>query len=167
MQENEFTPHEAPVYGLHPNVRRVWTFEAILSGGFMIVLAAMLEWFLLLPQAWWPFRFGVVSAASFLLFLALPLWLVGRQYERWRYSLRSEDVVVEYGVVWRTRRSIPRLRVQHVDVNSGPVDRMLGLVHLSMYTAGSMGAAQTIPGLTPQDAEALREELLRTEAPRG
>jgi hypothetical protein len=68
--------------------------------------------------------------------------------------------VAGYGVVWRVSRSIPRVRVQHVDIRSGPVDRALGLVEVSLHVAGSAGPVLTIPGLEPADAEALRELLL-------
>ena len=61
------------------------------------------------------------------------------------------------------RRCSPRLRIQHVDIESGPIDRAFGMVKLTLYTAGTNAAVGTIPGLLPQDAEALRETLLQTE----
>jgi hypothetical protein len=52
--------------------------------------------------------------------------------------------------------------VQHVDVTSGPIDRALGLVHVSLHVAGSAGPVLAIPGLSPADAETLREALLES-----
>jgi membrane protein YdbS with pleckstrin-like domain len=49
-----------------------------------------------------------------------------------------------------------------VDVTSGPIDRALGLVHVSLHVAGSAGAVLTIPGLAPAEAETLREALLES-----
>ena len=68
--------------------------------------------------------------------------------------------MARYGVVWQVSRSIPRVRVQHVDVRSGPIDRALGLVEVSLHVAGSAGSVLTIPGLAPAEAETLREALL-------
>ena len=81
-------------------------------------------------------------------------------YDSWRWALRADDVVARYGVVFRVTRSIPRVRVQHVDVTSGPIDRALGFVQVSLHVAGSAGAVLTIPGLAPAEAETLREALL-------
>jgi membrane protein YdbS with pleckstrin-like domain len=92
--------------------------------------------------------------------LILGLWHARLLYASWRWALRDDDVFARYGVVWRVTRSIPRVRVQHVDVTSGPIDRALGIVHVSLHVAGSVGAVLTIPGLAPAEAEALRGALL-------
>ena len=47
-----------------------------------------------------------------------------------------------------------------MDVSSGPIDRALGLVEVSLHVAGSAGPVLTIPGLAPAEAESLREALL-------
>jgi membrane protein YdbS with pleckstrin-like domain len=55
--------------------------------------------------------------------------------------------------------SVPFVRVQHVDTQRGPVERLAGLASVVVYTAGSRGADVTIPGLRPERAEQLREQL--------
>ena len=92
--------------------------------------------------------------------LVLGLLHARRLYASWRWALREDDVLARYGVVFRVARSIPRVRVQHVDVHSGPIDRALGLVEVSLHVAGSAGPVLTIPGLAPAEAEALREALV-------
>jgi len=106
----------------------------------------------------WPPQLGaiVVFAAA----LALGLLHARRLYASWRWALREDDVLARYGVVFRVARSIPRVRVQHVDVHSGPIDRALGLVEVSLHVAGSAGPVLTIPGLAPAEAEALRGALI-------
>jgi membrane protein YdbS with pleckstrin-like domain len=92
--------------------------------------------------------------------LILGLWHARLLFASWQWALRDDDVLASYGVVWRVTRSIPRVRVQHVDVTSGPIDRALGLVHVSLHVAGSAGAVLAIPGLAPAEAKTLREALL-------
>lgn len=147
------------MHALHPGVQKVWRVSGVISA---VVTAALFVApdIILSRELNSPLPPGVVSAVLFVLLLVWYQALVGAQYRRWRYAVRRDDVLVQYGVVWRMRRCIPRVRVQHVDISSGPIDRMLGLVHIALFTAGNMGAVATIPGLTPQQAEAMRDELL-------
>jgi membrane protein YdbS with pleckstrin-like domain len=62
-------------------------------------------------------------------------------------------------VITHVRTVVPFVRVQHVDTQRGPVERALGLASVVVYTAGSRQADVTIPGLTPERADALQERL--------
>ena len=73
--------------------------------------------------------------------------------------------MIERGVLWRARSVIPRVRIQHVDTRTSPLQRWLGLASLVIYTAGTRGADAEIPGLAAEDAERLREELAQLEEP--
>ena len=107
-----------------------------------------------------PLPLGTIVTGA-LLVLALPAFVFPvLGYRRWGYAIRSHDVLVESGVVFRRRRSLPRSKVQHVDIQSGPVSRALGLVEVHLHTAGSLGPVATIPGLTPDAAEELRRSLV-------
>jgi uncharacterized protein len=165
MPEFDLAPSETVERSLHPNVRTVWRIGSAGNALFLTFLFLFADLFWLRPAPWWPLPFPVATLVFWVVSTGGLVWIAGLQFDRWRYSLRDEDVLVRFGVLWRTRRSVPRLRVQHVDISSGPVDRWFGLVQLGLYTAGSMGAAATIPGLTPEEAETLREALLATEAP--
>jgi membrane protein YdbS with pleckstrin-like domain/uncharacterized damage-inducible protein DinB len=145
---------------LDPRIQNAWRIEhaiwtVILTGG-----AATLETLLLPRWSWWPFVPWVLSLAVFGLFLLTTLFWPGLAWRRWSYTIRAHDVLLAYGVLWRVRRSVPRPRIQHVDVRSGPIDRAFGLVKCTLYTAGTGEADATIPGLEPEDAEAIRERLI-------
>jgi uncharacterized protein len=159
----EETPVEPPrERGLHPAVQVGWALRSVVNavvlGGLSAVLASALAG-RLLPVPGRPFLVALAVTAA-----ALPagLWHARRLFTSWSWALREDDVVASWGVVFRVRRSIPRSRVQHVDLASGPVDRALGLVHVSLHVAGAMGPVLDIPGVAPAEAEALREALLRS-----
>jgi len=80
-------------------------------------------------------------------------------YRSWQYEVREDALYLERGVITHVKTVVPFVRVQHIDTSRGPVDRLLGLSSLVVYTAGSRGADVTIPGLTPEDAEDLQERL--------
>jgi len=77
----------------------------------------------------------------------------------WRFDLQDDALFLLRGVVTRTDTSVPYVRVQHVDTTRGPVERAIGLASVVVYTAGTRGADITIPGLRPERATELREQL--------
>jgi membrane protein YdbS with pleckstrin-like domain len=143
--------------GVHPAVQIGWMFNRVLNAVLLATLAILAEASL---ARWASVRPLLLGLFVFVVVLALGLGHARLLFQSWRWALRHDDVVARYGVVWRVSRSIPRVRVQHVDVSSGPVDRALGLVEVSLHVAGSAGPVLTIPGLAPDEAETLREALL-------
>ncbi|MFW5918306.1 MAG: PH domain-containing protein [Haloferacaceae archaeon] len=81
------------------------------------------------------------------------------RYRSWRYEVREDALYLERGVLTHVKTVVPFVRVQHIDTSRGPVDRVIDLSSLVVYTAGSRGADVTIPGLTPADAEDLQDRL--------
>ena len=146
-----------PEHGVHPAVQIGWMVRAVFNAFFLGTMAFLAEASL---ARWLPLWPPLLALTVFVTVLGLGLWHARRLFLSWRWALRSDDVVARYGVVWRVSRSIPRVRVQHVDISSGPVDRALGLVEVSLHVAGSAGPVLTIPGLAPAEGEALREALL-------
>jgi membrane protein YdbS with pleckstrin-like domain len=150
---------------LHPAIRKVWCISTLIGG---LVIAAGLgvpEYFITRRLDSWPIPFPIIGPALGLLNTVIGVILAGRQYDAWTYALREHDLVLNYGVFWRTRRCVARDRVQHLDVNSGPLDRRFGLVQVSIYAAGALGGIGSIPGMTPEAAESLRAALLERAAP--
>jgi hypothetical protein len=162
-------PEEVTMQALHPNVVKAWRISRLVWAPIVGVFFGVQEWVILrelrdkliLPPT------GVITGSVVLLLLILAIVLPGLQYKRWRYAIRSDDVLINYGLVWRVRRCIPRLRIQHVDITSGPFQRMLGIVSLNLYTAGVMGAVGQIPGITAPQAERIREQLIGTTFEHG
>ncbi|WP_280536266.1 PH domain-containing protein [Halopenitus sp. POP-27] len=120
-----------------------------LLAGFAAVIGRFLE------TPWWtPAVVGVLAVA-----VSVPYALV--RYRRWSYAIREDALYLDRGVITRVRTVVPLVRIQHVDSRRGPVERATGLASCVVYTAGSRGADVRIPGLTPEDADDLRETLKR------
>jgi membrane protein YdbS with pleckstrin-like domain len=141
--------------GLHPGVQIGWLVGRVANALVLGTMTAVAE-VSLAPRLPWPAP--LLAALVFTLVLALGLLHARQLFLGWRWALRTDDVVGRFGVVFHVTRSIPRVRVQHVDVVSGPV--ALGLVEVSLHVAGSAGPVLTIPGLRPDEAEDLRVALL-------
>ena len=52
---------------------------------------------------------------------------------------------------------VPFGRIQHIDVDQGPIDRRYGLATLTVHTAGNHNSTVALPGLAHADALAMRE----------
>lgn len=76
------------------------------------------------------------------------------------YGVREHDLTYYSGVFWRQQSVQPLARVQHVEVNRGPIEKRAGLASVKMFSAGSGSATFTIPGLPLAVAEDLREHAL-------
>ncbi|MEU6662652.1 PH domain-containing protein [Streptomyces sp. NPDC046821] len=108
---------------------------------------------------------GVFAGGTWAAFALLPLatlawgWaMLGRNWRSWRYAERADDLLISRGVLWREETVVPYGRMQLVEVTSGPLERKFGLASLQLHTAAAATDA-TIPGLTPPEAERLRDRL--------
>ncbi len=159
---------EVTMQPLHPNVVKAWRISRLIWAPIAGAFFGLQEFALMtgLKKAH-PLPPYVVTGSLVVLLIVLAFILPSMQYKRWRYAIRKDDVLINYGLVWRVRRCIPRLRIQHVDISSGPFQRTLGIVSLNLYTAGVMGAVGNIPGITAPQAERIREQLIGTTVEHG
>lgn len=81
------------------------------------------------------------------------------RFRRWRFEIQDDALLLVRGVVTQVDTSVPYVRVQHTDTQRGPVERLVGLSSVVVYTAGTRGADIRIPGLRPERATELRERL--------
>jgi uncharacterized protein len=146
---------------LEPRVVTYWW----LTGLFSTALLAGMAWGLLLfagdhqwPQLrWWRIgAFGLVGLQFAWSLCSPPL-----AYARWRYRVGTDLLLMRYGIFFHEERLVPVRRMQHVDLTRGPIERLFGLATLVVFTAGNEGSAFRVPGLSVNEAQALRDRILR------
>jgi membrane protein YdbS with pleckstrin-like domain len=93
------------------------------------------------------------------LLLLVAVAYVQALYRSWGYRLDDDALELRHGVLTKVDTAVPYVRIQHVDTQRGPLDRLLGLSRVVVYTAGSRGADVTVPGLKPDQARDLRNGL--------
>lgn len=138
-----------PSKALHRRVLRLWWT----TWGVLVVIGAAVASLLVSwsPAATSAYIIGVVPAI--VLAVALPYL----RYRRWRYEIRERDLFLSRGSLFFVLTLIPFDRIQYVETHQGPLDLAFGLMQLVVYTAA--GRAARIPGLAPEEAGSLREEL--------
>ena len=146
---------------LQPAVVSYWRLSGAISAIVVFVVFAVYG----LPMlfVWRPLGIGVLVTGA-VVALARLAWSLASSRLRYRslaYAVHDGLVRLRYGVLVRTEKVIPIERMQHIDIDHGPVERWFGLMSLSVFTAGGRRATFRLPGLSPARAEELRAQLLR------
>lgn len=94
------------------------------------------------------------------LLIGLLRWRAGTQWRNTRWRLDEDGLRVRRGRFWRHEVLVPRTRVQHLDVERGPIERRYGLATLIVHTAGTRLNALRQPGFDESTAAALRDALV-------
>jgi len=76
------------------------------------------------------------------------------------YAIREHDFSYRSGVIFQSVVSQPILRIQHVELKHGPIDRHFGLASLEIFSAGGAMHTFAIPGLPEKKAREIRSYVL-------
>lgn len=85
-------------------------------------------------------------------------------FKKKKYALREKDVVYQTGLLWRKLTVLPFNRIQHAEVEQGPIERLFELSKLKIYTAGGASSDLNIGGISPERAQAMKFYILRQTA---
>jgi hypothetical protein len=107
--------------------------------------------------AWWHLGMALGALA---LCLALAQWRATLAFRSTRWRLDGDGLRVRRGRFWRSEVLVPRARVQHLDIERGPIERRYGLATLVVHTAGTRLSAVRQPGFDEDSANQLRDALV-------
>ena len=148
MQEVEFHP-------LQPNYRKVQIIRASLMGllaGVVLGIAwLVIPGFLLIK---------ILGTVVVLVWIFLNIIFINKRFAIKGYALRDHDIMYRSGWLFRSVTVIPFNRVQHTEIGQGPVERYFNLTELTLSTAGGQLADLSIAGLTPDDAQRIRDFIV-------
>ena len=102
--------------------------------------------------------FGWIAAAAVVVITVVALIIAPRRARSIGYRLRDDDLLFRRGIMFQRFVSVPYGRMQLIDINRGPVGRMLGLADLKFVTAAAStgvvdpGAARTGGGRAARPA---------------
>jgi membrane protein YdbS with pleckstrin-like domain len=142
---------------LHPNYKLLMRLGALFAGLFILVLGIVADG--AMQAAEFAVPFGIVSGIALLLALFIIIRVPNRRYHTRGYQVSSDRLRVVRGYLWRSDTIVPFGRVQHIDVDQGPIERALGIATMTLHTAGSHNASIRLPGLGHELAIAMREEI--------
>jgi membrane protein YdbS with pleckstrin-like domain len=137
---------------LHPNHVKVTRIVALLCALPFVVGSIVLEVLQILP-------FGIFVVPVFLVAAFIVLRVPLRRYHARGFDMGEDRLRVVRGILFNSDTVVPFGRVQHIDVNQGPLQRAYGIATLTLHTAGSHNASVHLPGLANEDALEMRESI--------
>jgi membrane protein YdbS with pleckstrin-like domain len=111
-----------------------------------------------LDLPWW--QGLALMGVLWLLIGALGAFIAYRRWKSTAWKLDDTGLHFRRGRMWRKEVLVPRSRVQHLDIERGPIERQYTLATLIVHTAGTRQHALRIAGLADADAVALRDALV-------
>lgn len=139
----------------HQISRRYVAVQLISTAAFLaLVIAVALVLWLVLEQTWVWIPASIVAVITLWTLVILP-----RQARSYGYQLRADDLVFRRGILWQRMVAVPYGRMQLIDITHGPLDRGFRIAQLKLVTAAA-ATGVTIPGLSQQAAEQLRDTLI-------
>lgn len=150
-------PDEPGWQMLAPAARTVRAMTGAIAGSILAVPAAAV----LVTAVGGGLFWGLLTVPSAVVVGALlGVWAGQARWRRTRWKLDHIGLHVRRGLIWHTEVLVPRSRVQHLDVERGPLERHFGLATLVVHTAGTQTHALRQSGFEHPDATALRDALI-------
>lgn len=155
-----------PKEQLDESITFYWRISRLFRTAFVFMPFSIAVFFIALSIS----TFWIALSVSILLVLHRLLYtLIWPSFEHiyYRFEIREHDIIVQNGVFFRKWSSIPLHRIQHVDTHQGPLQRIIGLVTLQIYTAAGSTFDGAIPGLKPDRAQELQGLIMQSRGDDG
>jgi len=161
------TPSEVPtayddeaLTKVDPNYKTALRISVSLTALPIVIGAGVLEAIVAeASDGRFPLPFGVIIGVVMFLALIVIVRLPGRRWQARGYNMSADRLRVVRGILWRSDTVVPFGRVQHIDVDQGPIERALDIATMTLHTAGSHNASVKLPGLNHDRAREMREEI--------
>jgi membrane protein YdbS with pleckstrin-like domain len=127
----------------HPPSRKaplVWALGAAIP--WFVLAVGQAVWFAVdRSMPWLHTLAAVVTVLAIIVFVGVvPVW----RYRVHRWDIDPRAVYTRSGWLVQERRIAPISRVQTVDTQRGPLDRIFGLANVTVTTASSAGAVRIV-----------------------
>ena len=150
---------QEPLHRLDPKIQKVWLIHGVIEMLIALVITLVVVGGVFIANA--PLA-TVVLVASIGLGITVVVALISvlitpkLLYRIWRYEVTDTELYIQHGLIIKKRSLVPLVRVQDVQTSQGPIMRSYGLSEINVSTAGE---GHTIPGLTQEEAETLRDKI--------
>ena len=144
-----------PLLAVEPGYRNVLRVRLAISWLVLLGIALVVDRVLLAGLGLGGLLLGLTAIVAVLVVLLVPQ----RIYRRLRYGLSEQLLQVVRGWLFHSDTVVPLVRVQHIDVTRGPLDKMFGTASLMVHTAGTHNSTVTVPGLAPERANEIRDVI--------
>jgi len=145
----ETAPELTPLNPAYVTTTRIASALGLLP---FVIGATVLEFAQAMPA-------GTFIVPVILIYIFMAFVVPARKYRHWGYAMGIDRLRVVRGYMFYRDTVVPFGRIQHIDVDQGPIDRRYDLATLTVHTAGNHNSTVALPGLLHADALAMREAI--------
>jgi membrane protein YdbS with pleckstrin-like domain len=149
------TDDSNPLQPVEPGYRNVLRLGAAAFWVPLFIGSLVVNWLVLRDTPLFGLPPVIVGLIAFSAVIVAP----NRIYRRLGYSVDGSMLRVVRGWLFHTDTIVPFVRVQHIDVKRGPLDKMFGTATLVVHTAGTHNSIVSLPGLSPDTAATIRDDI--------
>src|SRR3546814_6333304 len=95
--------------------------------------------------------YGLITALAWLIAIVTIVSFPSRRVSRWGYKIGEGQLRVARGWLFRTDTIVPFVRVQHIAVAQGQIERWFALSALIVHPSGPPTSTVTLPGLRSEE----------------
>lgn len=142
---------------LEPRYVKVQTVMTVLSYLFFMLLPMGVLFF-----DKFPFRsvLLIVWESVFLTLALVNIWFVPKAYHHKGFAIREHDITYRTGLLLPKTVTVPFCKIQQVNVGQGFVQRLFGLYAVDVINGAQLMSSLSIPGLTRERANDIKELLM-------
>jgi len=146
---------------LNNKAKQSWFVARIITTIIISAILFGIKWFVVSEmKANWAIRYEkyfliTIGISVFLLLLNTFLYPF-IEYKQWKYVITEDKVDFSEGIFGVTRTIVPIIRIQHIKLEQGPINRLFKLTNIEIVTAGG---SHKIPNLEVETAEKISEYL--------
>jgi membrane protein YdbS with pleckstrin-like domain len=150
-----------PAHQVSAKAPVLWAIGAAVRSAILVVAVLVADLTGWVDVPWWVYPPLVIVLGAYVVVMPRV------RYRIHRWESTESAVYTQTGWLSRERRIAPMSRVQTVDFEQGPIDRLLGLASVTVTTASAAGPLQ-ISAIDKPVADRLVDDLTRrTEAEAG
>lgn len=140
---------------LHRDYIKVYQISELITHGIFLILIIAYFSFALWKD--WTLVPGWIAVIIFVLTFVLFTWILPlMKFKRFQYELFDDELEIQSGLIFISNVLIPMVRVQHVELESGPLMRKYDLASVSIVTAAT---THKISGLKQVEAQQLKRQI--------
>jgi len=140
---------------LHSDYFKVYRISQFISNGLFLI--AIIAYAIVAQLKDWTMVPVWIAVAVLVLSVAVFGWIAPAIKKKvFRYELFEEELEIKSGIIFISNVLVPMVKVQHVELESGPLMRKYSLASVEVVTAAT---THKISGLKLQEAEALKRRI--------
>ncbi|MGM1049331.1 MAG: PH domain-containing protein [Bacillota bacterium] len=145
----------ASMHRCHPD-----SIKAERIAGFLfnaVLIAISIAYIIIASLKDWTLIPGWIAIGLFIFTLVWYTWVTPvLSYRTFGFKVSEEELELRSGWIWLTDTIVPMTRVQHVELERGPLLRKYGLAEVKVVTAAK---THVIMALESDEAERLKQQI--------